>query len=237
MPNWCQNQITLTGPKAVIEEIAATNLSLEAIVPCPEDLKGFEKCTPVPKDEKKQRAALLKKYGVDTEFDWHVVKWGTKWDINLDTIDTDVSREPCLLYASFDSAWSPPVEAMRVLYEKYKDTGLTLHLEYFEPGCRFLGISTGNHGDFEDDCREYTNADELEAHVKELEHNLAESEVEWLREQEAEEKAEAEAEDKPTFPEAPVAKKKAAAKKAAAKKAAPKKAAAKKAAPKKAAKK
>jgi hypothetical protein len=59
--------------------------------------------------------------------------------------------------------------------------------------------------------------------VKELEHNLAESEVEWLREREAE------AEDKPTSPEAPAAKKKAATKKAA-----PKKATAKKAAPKKA---
>ena len=187
MPNWCQNQITLTGPKAIIEEIAATKLSLEAIVPCPEELKRFQKITPVPRSEKKLRAGLKAKYGVETEFDWNVIKWGTKWDINLNSLDLDLNSELCFLYALFDSAWSPPVDAMRVLYDKYKDAGLELDLEYFEPGCRFLGTATGKRGKFEDEYREYQTADELDKHVQDLDHNLAEGEITWLREQEAEE--------------------------------------------------
>ena len=224
MPNWCQNTLALMGPKDVLEEIAATGLSLQTLIPVPEELQKMEKRYPVPKGEKEERARLMAKYGVDTAYDWQVTRWGTKWDINVGQITveppygTGTDHE---ISVSFDSAWSPPVKALETLYERYRDRGLTLWLEYFEPGCGFLGNAVGKDGQFVDDCREYESADELEAIVRELDHALAEGDIEWLREQE-QEKAKAEA---------------AAPKKAAPKKAAPKKAPAKKAAPKKVAKK
>ena len=234
MPNWCQNTLALMGPKDVLEEIAATGLSLQVILPVPEELQKMEKRFPVPEEEKEERARLMAKYGVDTAYDWQVTRWGTKWDINVGQITVEppygegVNHE---ISVSFDSAWTPPVKALEALYERYRDRGLTLWLEYFEPGCKFLGNAVGKDGQFVDDCREYESADELEVIVRELDHGLAEGDIEWLREQE-QEKAEAAAPKK-------AAPKKAAPKKAAPKKKAPakKKAAPKKAAPKKVAKK
>ena len=232
MPNWCNNVLTITGPKNVLEEIAATGLCLDKIVPCPDDLRGMEKIHPVPKDQAWKVPTLMQKYGVATEFDWHVSRWGTKWDIGPMNIEVEEFNGTYEISVGFDSAWTPPVAAMTALFEKYKDQGLFLHLEYFEPGVSFLGVLIGKDGKISDDCREYEDADELAAYCKELDHSLAEGEIDWLREREAEAKAEEEeVEEKTTPKETPKAKKtapKKAPKKAVSKKAVPKKAAPKK---------
>ena len=123
MPNWCMNSLTLSGPKDVLDEIAETKLTLKSLVPWPKELEGFEKVYPVPKNELKARAALEAKYGVSTLFDWCVKNWGTKWDIPEQACDVDEfsnpnGNEPLYeIRASFDTAWAPPVEAMRAVYD------------------------------------------------------------------------------------------------------------------------
>lgn len=190
MPNWCANSMSMTGPESVIKEIA-DNFSLETFVPCPPDLKGVEKLYPPPEEEVQMRKALLDKYGVDTEFDWHVQKWGTKWEIDMGDKQVDSNEDGTFnLFTTFNSAWSPPVAAFEALYEKYKDQGLTIHWEYFEPGAMFIGTVTARKGVFRDDYHDYENADELSKLIKMLDHGLAEGEDEYLREQENSEEEE-----------------------------------------------
>ena len=188
MPNWCMNELVLNGPKDILEEIAETKLSLAKLVPWPEELTGYQKIMPVPKGEKKARAALMKKYGYDNLYDWCVNNWGTKWDIgDLDIISVEEFSIPLgkngkkieyQIFVTFDSAWAPPVEAFKFIYNKYKDKGLRVSLEYLEPGCSFIGTAKGDGGEFEDDYYEYSNVDELRDIVKKLgDHGLGESEL------------------------------------------------------------
>jgi hypothetical protein len=175
----------ISGPQDVIQEIYREGFSLDKIVPCPPDLKGLEKIFPVPASDVDKRREMKEKYGVETQFDWQVSKWGTKWDINVGSIQMEKNHDGTHeIIVQFDSAWSPPVPAFEVFYNKYKDRGISLWWEYFEGGARFLGLVTGVDGIFHDDYREYTSGKELSAIVQELEHSLAESEVEYLLESE-----------------------------------------------------
>lgn len=187
MPNWCMNSLSITGPKNVIDEIAATKLSLDNIVPTPPELQEMEKMTPVPKNQVKLRAALEARYGCSTAYDWHVTQWGTKWDVG--PMDVDVSQnyldsKKFDIYASFDSAWGPPVKAMEFLYNKYKDSGLTLRLEYIETGCQFTGVATGENGTFLDESFDYSNSKQLFNIADELDSDLARGEAESLQDYE-----------------------------------------------------
>lgn len=187
MPNWCMNQLILTGPKDVIFEIAESKLSLDKLFPCPQELK--DTTAPAVYNDKERAVANKEKFGFSDWYDWQISNWGTKWDIGpLEEIDPDqVGDNLYEINVGFDSAWSPPVEAMSKLYDKYGSRGLNIWMEYFEPGCAFLGTVTTTGGQFIDEYREFSTADELEEAVKELEHGLAESEVEYLREREEEE--------------------------------------------------
>lgn len=186
MPNWCMNNLDLVGPKEVLEEIAASQLSLQVLVPCPKEL--LDQTAPVHNDEIEK--ANKEKFGFPDWYSWCVSNWGTKWDIGpINNLEIENVGDQYYISVGFDSAWAPPIMAMKNIFEKYKDRGLKLYMEYFEPGCAFLGKVTAEDTFF-DDCREYENADELEAHTEELENNLVGSEIEYLRECEAEKKEE-----------------------------------------------
>jgi hypothetical protein len=198
MPNWCANELEITAPNEVIKEVAATGLSLQKIFPCPEEL--LNTTAPAEFNDKDKYDSNIKKYGHPDWYTWQVANWGTKWDI---TLNSDLEPEEnedgtSTIRAGFDSAWGPPVEAFQKLYEKYKAKNIYIRLEYFEPGCAFLGVAKTVDGDFVDDCREYETADELEAYVTELDHCLAEYEVEYLRDREEEEAADLEEKNKTT---------------------------------------
>jgi len=191
MPNWCQNDLAIKGPRDFLEEIAKTELSLAKLVPYPKELENMEKTTSVPKNEIEKRKKLKAKYGVDTLFDWCVKYWGTKWDISLMSgPDVEEGFSPdeedeYYLSATFDSAWSPPVEAMKQFYKQHKDKKLEIFHYYFEPGCAFLGSLIIKNGKIYEEDFEYKTADELEAILKKHENPLAENEVESMREYEA----------------------------------------------------
>ena len=190
MPNWCSNSLTLSGPQAVLQEIADTGFSFTKLMPYPKEMEGIENVYPPPAEEVNKRARLNEKYGVDNLYDWCVKNWGTKWDV---TPSMPLEIEPIMapenlfeLIIDFDSAWSPPVGVIKFIYDNYKDRGLSIHMEYFEPACAFLGTVTAENGEFKDIYYDYQNVDELEKYSKELGHYLSECEIEYLREQETE---------------------------------------------------
>ena len=108
MPNWCDNQITITGPNSVIDKIEKIvkeednkNGLLQFMYPMPEGLKD----TTADMTEDKE---MIKKYGYSDWYGWATNEWGTKWDISE---FYGVDRQGDTISFGFSSAWSPPVGA------------------------------------------------------------------------------------------------------------------------------
>ena len=154
MPNWCNNNIIIKGPKKKIdamEKAAKDGNFINHLCPMPEELRDSEK---YPADGSKN-PHLKKKHGADNWYDWAVSNWGTKWDI--DAYDGSIQKKEELLGKDngkaelsfgFDSAWAPPLDAMAGYLEKNDD--VSMKLWYYEPGCDFGGVWE----DFNDDCWE-----------------------------------------------------------------------------------
>lgn len=188
MPNWCINDLTITAPTSVIKEILDSQLSLQKLFPCPRDL--LETSAPANYNDAEKAKINKEKYGHPDWYSWQVANWGTKWDIGpLTEIYADDNLDgTSTISVGFDSAWSPPVSAIKKLYEKFENQNIKIRLEYFESGCAFLGVAETSADGFLDTCYDYDSSDELQAFVDQLGHELASSEVDYLREREEEER-------------------------------------------------
>ena len=123
MPNWCNNKLTVTNSTPKLEEFLKEHgLSFEAIVK-PEPIKDDET-------------------GAGTVFA-QAAAWGTKWDLS----ETEAKETAASLLETgeckFDTAWSPPSEAIRALSEL---TGASFLLAYYELGMWFWGAEDISEG-------------------------------------------------------------------------------------------
>ncbi|MCF7734310.1 MAG: hypothetical protein K9N23_21685 [Akkermansiaceae bacterium] len=123
MPNWCENKLTVQDPTPSLQAyLKEHGFSFARMCPVEE--------TDDPDDDIR---AISRQADV----------WGTKWDLtetegNLVAADLVGSGE-----AFFNTAWSPPVQALRAL--SLRCPGDTLRLDYHEPGMMFAG-SASFHG-------------------------------------------------------------------------------------------
>ena len=146
MPNYCNNNIVITGPNSVIDKIEKIANGdkgdlLQYFYPMPEALK--DTTAPLPKDATKEEKAKakenLKKYGYDNWYDWRVENWGTKWDImefyNINR--KEIGEDESEISLGFDTAWAPALGA----YERFinENSNCSLKAYYYEPGCDFMG--------------------------------------------------------------------------------------------------
>ena len=135
MPNWCDNQVTITGPNSVIDKIekiakeekGAGGL-LNFFQPMPKELRD----TTADGSENKD---LIKKFGYSDWYGWACDNWGTKWDISE---FYGVDRQDGMISFAFSSAWSPPIGAYEYFLAKNEDCTLKAH--YYEGGCDFMGV-------------------------------------------------------------------------------------------------
>lgn len=135
MPNWCDNQVTITGSKSVIDKIekiakeekGAGGL-LNFFQPMPKELR--DTTADGSEDEK-----LLEKYGYSDWYGWACDNWGTKWDVSE---FYGVDRQGDTISFAFSSAWSPPVGAYEYFLAKNEDCSLKAY--YYEGGCDFMGV-------------------------------------------------------------------------------------------------
>ena len=186
MPNWCNNTITLTGPKAKITEIynkaKEDNALLQQLKPMPEALEGTT--SPAPKEGKVQPLVD----GHDNWYDWRVENWGTKWDVDMDGLE--LSDDGTTITGWFDSAWAPPIHAYEYFLTDNEDCSISSL--YYEGGMDFAGKwedfadMTVTPGDF--------TADEMEDPNSGLIYDINENfnMSEWVREYEEEQKTETE---------------------------------------------
>jgi len=134
MPNWCDNQITITADKAVIDKI-------EQITKEEKDDKGLLNFMyPMPKELDSTTAdgskdkEMLAKHGHSDWYSWRTDNWSTKWEVcefyGVDRHDDTISF-------AFSSAWAPPVGAYEHFLGEHDDCSLKAY--YYEGGCDFAG--------------------------------------------------------------------------------------------------
>ncbi len=151
MPNWCDNQITITGPSSVIDKIEkivkeesnnAEKGLLQFFHPMPKELLETE-AGPTAKTKKEKQARQIRKleFGAENWYDWRVNNWGTKWEVSeffgVDKQADALIGDSTISFA-FSSAWSPPIGA----YEKFlrDNENCSLKAYYYEGGCDFMGL-------------------------------------------------------------------------------------------------
>lgn len=138
MPNWCNNEITITHADASkLQELAsAVNNGdfCNHIIPVPQELQGTTSPTPKEADPEEARR-LVEKYGASNWYDFCVKHWGTKWDIALYT-KVEAVVEGGELRFGFDTAWTPPTG----VYEEMIKLGFSVTAYYYEQGVGFCGV-------------------------------------------------------------------------------------------------
>ena len=137
MPNWCDNQVTITGPNSVIDKIEKivkeddsheNNGLLNFFHPMPKELEG----TTSPSSSADKPQPMVE--GFDCWYDWRVEKWSTKWEV---CEFYGVDRQGDTISFGFSSAWSPPIGAYEQFLVDNEDCSLKAY--YYEGGCDFMG--------------------------------------------------------------------------------------------------
>ena len=124
MPNWCNNSITIRGDYDTLAQLKPVIDSgegfLQAIKPMPKELEG----TTAPSD-------------TPNWYDWCVTNWGTKWDPEVHLEFQDFGDGTAEITGWFDTAWSPPIEALNSLASDWDSCYIELF--YHESGMCFVG--------------------------------------------------------------------------------------------------
>ena len=145
MPNWCDNQLSITGPNSVIDKIEKivkdddsheNNGLLNFFHPMPKELEG----TTSPSSSAKKPQPMIE--GFDCWYDWRVHNWSTKWEVcEFYGVDrqyhSEQSEGESTISFGFSSAWAPPINA----YEKFleNNSDCSVRAFYYEGGCDFMG--------------------------------------------------------------------------------------------------
>jgi hypothetical protein len=168
MPNWCSNNLVLTHEDPAMIQRAYDALErgefLQEFIPVPEQLKIVAGMVSDPDAQKKleeDTARNLEELGYGNWYDYCVGEWGTKWDVGEQGA-SDIHPGGKMLHTSFDSAWSPPVNA----YEKLMAMGFGVEAMYYEGGMAYAGT-------WSDGCDEYVDlsgmsADDIEQNYADL---------------------------------------------------------------------
>jgi len=184
MPNWCNNNLTLTHEDPAMIQRAYDALErgefLNEFIPVPQALKDTVSGS-MGEDHREaheaQQASNREKYGYSNWYDYCVGEWGTKWDVGGQG-QSDIHPDGKMLHTSFDSAWSPPVNA----YVKLEELGFGVNAMYYEGGMAYAGAY--GDGNDEEINLEGMSADEIEQNYPELDEAFCISES--MREYEAE---------------------------------------------------
>ena len=143
MPNWCNNNISITGPNSVIDKIEKIvkeekedNGLLNFFHPMPKELNG----TTSPSSASDKPQPMIE--GFDNWYDWRVENWSTKWELcEFYGVDRQYHSEQnegeSTITFGFDSAWAPPIGAYENFLRNNEDCSLKAW--YYEGGCDFMG--------------------------------------------------------------------------------------------------
>lgn len=128
MPDWVENCITITRIYPHSLEYFKDTLNF---------LNGrwqfnFSQTVPRPQN-------------VGNPLNWNRENWGTKWDLNEDNFQINISDDEIVIYC--DTAWTPPTFWADTVAKKF---GVEIIIEY-ESSPHFQGISKSTPEDFYDE--------------------------------------------------------------------------------------
>ena len=146
MPNWCDNQLSITGPNSVIDKIEKIvkdddshekNGLLNFLHPMPKELEG----TTSPSSSADKPQPMID--GFDCWYDWRCENWSTKWEVcEFYGVDRQYHSEQnegeSTISFGFSSAWAPPINAYEKFLENNSDCFIRAY--YYEGGCDFMGL-------------------------------------------------------------------------------------------------
>ena len=137
MPNWCNNEMTISHPDPYMIQRAADAWNrdefLNDLIPEPKEIQANEKGGQMP-----------------DWWHWRIANWGVKWDV-ADVYFEHQAEEDSIQF-SFSTAWGPPVEAFTRWAES--DGRVQFTLEYWEPGMAFAGRTEWDGESLSDDHRD-----------------------------------------------------------------------------------
>lgn len=187
MPNWTENELTITGPdvqrvlNAIRSETSddedARVLDFNHIIPYPQEYRDLdlrnheyqEKFFAIQRDDPERQAkleALAAEYGVEPGSPW--LKDGFNsggyewccdhWGCKWNAVRTVLTiHNEGCALIEFDTAWSPPVPVIEKLASMFPDHEFTM--EYFEGGMGFRGEANWREGvEFYHDQGEYSGS-------------------------------------------------------------------------------
>jgi hypothetical protein len=153
MPNWVFNSLTIEGEEEQVQKAKAQlNAPYERnsqngrdskveVVKYSNPIFSFWNIIAPPLDKREEYEGIHgyadgEKQG-DGAFNWYNFnnrEWGTKWDVAISDEnkfpDTSINdTDPTSVQYSFQTAWSPPIEALEKLSEQYPELEITLDWE------------------------------------------------------------------------------------------------------------
>ena len=134
MPNWCYNNLTITGDEKNLKRI---KFHLEDIEKKDESSPGIFMAL-VGRDQ----SIELNEYNHGGWYDANINYWGCKWDVSYDESGVEYSDDSITM--SFNSAYSPPIPFIQHLGRLFN---VQCELYYEEPSCDFCGKSYFNNED------------------------------------------------------------------------------------------
>jgi hypothetical protein len=142
MPNWCLNNLTITGPEADVQAFktkAVGHSPWEEPAGEPDAL-NFHSLVPVPKE-------VLKAGYESAGYDWEIANWGCKWGASDPEIRDEWENH---VEYEFYTTWSPPIEFLQTVAVQWPS--LVFVLAYEEPGIGFQGLAKFQGEIHEDHC-------------------------------------------------------------------------------------
>ena len=139
MPNWCHNNLTVTGDADELKRFVAaiTNADesitiLKNLVPFPAELEGPEITA--------LGGEAVGRVFTDSGYSWCLRNWGTKWG----DCETEIMFYDDYLMLKYETAWSPALEGLEQISRLFPT--LTFQTDYIEEGMQFIGAASFQNG-------------------------------------------------------------------------------------------
>ena len=142
MPNLCENKITIKGSteslKLVWKEANKERSGLlNALNPMPKELEDTDANLHTSRSIEQGTLQPIVD-GYDNWYSWACDNWGTKWDVKIDGLEfIDNGDGTSSISGSFESAWSPPLDAYHYFLENTDNC--SIQASFVEWGMGFKG--------------------------------------------------------------------------------------------------
>jgi hypothetical protein len=156
MPNYCECDLYVSGPKTRLEEFfrevagEESPFDFNRLIPYPERFRERDRLAEEWwKKAPEERTDSCPKDGFNQGgYEWRVEHWGTKWNacgvrLDRDECPQDGAADDCFTF-SFSTPWSPPTPVIEHAAARFPE--LSFDLFYFESGAGFRGKFTCRDG-------------------------------------------------------------------------------------------